>query len=326
MAIDPAGSYLWIATTAGITPYAINSSTGALTAGSVISAFGDPAGVGALQVDPSGKWLLDASLSGILYAFPITTSGTEDTSRSIQTTAQMAGTTVQPGGIAFSPSGSANPIVAVALKTSGTQVFPFTSGSAAPIGSPYSPTITTYGEAHGQSGTAAAVSVAIDPSNPFLYIGETDAFPGAANGDTGALRVYAISAGAVNEITYASSAPTTPYASGGSTPDAILPSSNGYVYVANWQGTGNGSLDAFLLTASTPSLTLQANPMATGEEPVSIAEDSTGDFVLVLDNNSTSGGTTFDAYTFDASTTGLLDFSASGSTGTTPVAIVAVPK
>jgi 6-phosphogluconolactonase (cycloisomerase 2 family) len=307
VAIDPTGSYLWAATTSGITPYKI-SSTGALTQGSVI--FGDTVS-NALEVDPSGKWLLDASLAGYLYAYPITTSGTQDTSRSVQTQS-LASTYVHTGGIAISPSGSTYPIIAVALGTTGTQVFPFTSGNTSPIGSPYSPTIAPYG----QSGVAAAVAVAFDPSNRFLYIGETDGFPGSTTGNSGALRAYKISSSSVSQIS------SSPYASGGTTPHAILASSNGYVYVANWQGTADGVVTAFLLNASTPSLTLQSNTVSTGVEPYSMAVDSTGDFVLVVNNQ---GSPYFDSYTFDANTTGKLDTSVTGSTVTGPVAIVATP-
>jgi len=313
MAIAPSGSYLWVATGSGITPYQI-SSTGALTQGSAISAFNDPV-VGALQVDPSGKWLLDASLAGNLYAFPITTSGAQDTSRSIQTMQLASASAVQPGGLAISPSGSTYPIIAVALgATYGTQIFPFASGNAAPIGSPYSKTLTPYGK----SGVAATVAVAIDPSNGFLYVGETDAFPGSTTGDTGALRVYAINSNSVTEISY-----TTPYPSGGTTPHAILAASNGYVYVANWQGASSGIVTAFLLNASTPSLTLQSNTVATGDEPYSMAVDSTGDFVMVVNSQ---GSPYFNAFTFDTTNTGQLDASATGSTAAGPVAIVAVPK
>ncbi|MFY9852869.1 MAG: beta-propeller fold lactonase family protein [Terracidiphilus sp.] len=312
MAVDPAGSYLWVASSSGITPYKISSS-GSLTQGSPISAFSDPV-VGALQVDPSGKWLLDASLSGTLFAYPIA-SGTQDTSRSIQTNIQLASASaVEPGGMAVSPSGSAYPIIAVALGATGTQVFSFDSNNSSPIvaGS----TIKPYGQ--------DAFSVAIDPSNGFLYVGETDGFPGSTTGDSGDLRVFAIGSGSVTEISYPNTATTkTPYASGGTTPHAILAASNGYVYVANWQGASSGIVTAFLLSASTPSLTLQSNTVATGDEPFSMAVDSTGDYVMVVNSQ---GNPYFNAFTFDSTTAGQLDASATGSTAVGPTAIVAVPK
>jgi len=311
VAIGPTGSnYLFVASTSGIIPFTINSSTGALTQG---TAFGDTLGQ-AIQVDPSGKWLLDASDAGTLYAYPITSTGALDTNRTIQANISLASTTVFPGGIAISPSGSTNPYVVVALGTNGTQVFPFNSNNASPLGSAYSPTIAPYG--------TNSVAVAFDPSNRFLYVGETNAFT-SATGDSGALRVFAINASSVKEITYSSGAPTTPYASGGTTPHAILASSNGYVYVANWEGASAGNVTAFLLNASTPSLTLQSNTVSTGIEPYGMAVDSTGDFVLVVNNQ---GSSPLSAFTFDATTTGQLDTSSvTGSLGANPVAIVAAP-
>ena len=318
IAVDP-NNHLWVATSTGITPYTINSSTGALTQGNPISAFNDQV-VGALEVDPSGKWLIDASKLGYLYAYPITTSGTQDTSRSIQSNILLASTTVAPGGIAISPSGSTNPIIAVAEGTAGTQIFSFNSGNSSPISVP-SNTFTPYG----QSGVAQSVAVAFDPSNQFLYIAETNGFPSSTTGDTGALRVFAISASKVAEISYPNtSSSTTPYASGGTNPHAILAYSNGYVYVANYQGTGNGVVTEFLLSASTPSLTLQSNTVPTSAGPYGMTVDSTGDYVLVVNNLGTSP---LSVFTFDATTTGKLDtYSLSGSLGASPVAIVAAPK
>lgn len=315
MAIDPSGSYLWVGTSSGITPYKIGSG-GTLTQGSVV--FNDNVS-GALKVDPSGKWLLDASLSGILFAYPITTSGTQDTSRSIQSNIQLASDRVQPNGIAISPSGSTNPIIAVALGvTSGTEVFPFTPGSATPISTPYTPTISPYG----QSGVAASVSVAIDPSNSFLYIGETDAFPNSSTGDSGALRVFKISSSSLTEISYSSGSPTVPYASGGSSPLSIVAASSGYIYVANWQGTSSGDVTSFKLNASTPALTLQSSTATTGTEPYSMTEDGTGDFLLVVNNQ---GSPYFNAFSISTSNPGQLNTSATGSTASGPVTIVAVP-
>ena len=118
---------------------------------------------------------------------------------------------------------------------------------------------------------------------------------------------------------------TYPYPSGGTGPHAILADSNGYVYVANSVGTGNGNITGFLLNTSTPpSLTLQTNSAATGEDPLAMALDSSGDFVFVVNN---LGSVPLDAYTFDASTAGGLDpFTITGTVGASPVAIVAVPK
>ena len=105
-------------------------------------------------------------------------------------------------------------------------------------------------------------------------------------------------------------------------PHAIVAGSNGYIYVANWVGTSAGNITAFLLNTTGPTLTMQSNAVATGYVPYGMVKDSTGDFVLVVNNQ---GSPYFNAYTFDSATTGKLDSSLTGSTGIGPVAIVAVP-
>ena len=114
----------------------------------------------------------------------------------------------------------------------------------------------------------------------------------------------------------------SPYQSGGTGPHAIVAGSNGYIYVANWVGTSAGNITAFLLNTTGPTLTMQSNAVATGYVPYGMVKDSTGDFVLVVNNQ---GSPYFNAYTFDSATTGKLDSSLTGSTGIGPVAIVAVP-
>jgi len=299
IAIDPAESnLLYVATTGGIYLYNTQSMSATPTTISSVS------GIVAIQVDPSGKWLLAANSSNILSAIPITSTGIVDTTRSEQTPVQLAGTPIQ---MAISPSDS-NVIVAVALGTSGTQVFSFDWNSATPIGATPLKTVTPYNTSGG-----TAQSVAIDPQNRFLYIGETVALPNSTTG-TGGLRVYTITSTGVNEIT------GSPYSSGGTGPHAILPESTGtYVYVANWAGNATGY--GFKVTSS-GALTPLSGSFTTGTDPVGLAEDNTDSFVLAV---SSGGSPDLDAYSFDSSTGVLGTPLTVATTGTTPVAIVAVP-
>jgi len=307
MAIDPTGTLLYVATTGGVFLYPVQSG-GALpaTPTTITSQTGE---VAAIQVDASGKWLLVAFSSGSLSAIPITSKGIEDTTRSVQATTILAGVPIQ---MAISPT-QTNSIVAVALGTSGTQVFPFTSGIAAPIGNSYTPTIAPAGA--NTTSAASAQSVAIDPQNGFLYIGEVEAFPNstAATG-TGGLRVWSIKSGSLAEVS------TSPTPSGGTGPHVILPESSGkYVYVANWAGNATG---AGFQVSSTGALTQLSSTFATGSEPTGLAEDKTGSFVMVV---SGLGSPDFEAYSFSSSSGSLTSGIPSNSTGTGPVAIVAVP-
>ena len=306
VAIGPQGSnFLYLGTNGGIVPFTINTSTGALTQGST---FGDNLAE-AIAVDPSGKWLLEASVAGVLYAYPITSTGAEDTTRSVQTTATLASNLVQPGGIAISPNGA---LVAVALGGAGTQTFPFNASptSGGPLQAGFTPIAPT-------NLLGAAVAVAFDPQIRLMYVGETDAFPNnSSTNNSGGLRSFAVSGSSLSELTSGS-----PTASGGTTPRAILPISTGNdVYVANWVGSSTGNVTGFTVASSNSTYTLTAlSPtVATGTEPYGLAEDSTLGYVLAVSNS----GTTFDAYTLSS---GQLTSSLTGSPVTSPIAIVAVP-
>jgi DNA-binding beta-propeller fold protein YncE len=156
--------------------------------------------------------------------------------------------------------------------------------------------------------------VAFDPQSRLLYIGETDDFNSVTNG--GALRVFNISGNTLTEFTY-----SQPYAPAGTGPHAILPTPDGkYVYVASWGSAAPGAIAGYSVTTS--ALTAVGTTVPTGTEPYGLAEDSTGSYVLAV----SSTGTTFDAYTFDATTAGQLDSSFTDSSLSAPIAIVALPK
>jgi hypothetical protein len=300
VAMAPSGNFLYVASIgSGITLYTIASS-GALTPGAVID--GDTVAQ-AIQVDPSGKWLLDASAAGTLRAIPITSSGTLDSSRSVQSQ-PLAGTVVQQ--MAITPNGA---LVAVALGSTGTQLFAFTSGNTSPLGAG-STAIKPWNTSAG-----SAVSVAVDPQDRLLYIGEIAAFPSSST-NSGALRVFTISGSSVTEFTY-----TTPYASGGLAPHFILPLASGaYVYVANGTGVSSaGNITGFAVTAT--ALTT-GSTVAAGAQPAGMAEDSTNSWVFEVGS---TGSPYFDAYTFDASTVGQLDSQVTSTSAATSIAIVATP-
>jgi 6-phosphogluconolactonase (cycloisomerase 2 family) len=299
--IAPSGNFLYVASVSnGIVVYTINPSTGALTQGSTI--ISDSA-VQAMQIDPSGTWLLDANLAGTLTAYPITSTGAQDTTRTLQQVA-LATTTVQQ--MAMSPNGA---LISIALGSTGTQSFPFNASNNVPIGNAYSPVTKPYG------GDGAAISVAIDPQSRLLYIGETAAFNSDTN--SGALRVFTIGSNSLNELAYGA-----PYAPLGTGPHAILPDATGtYVYAASWQSGAAGAITGYTVTTS--ALTSIGSTVATGTEPNALAEDSTDSFVLAVSNE---GSPYFNAYTFDSTTAGQLDASATGATAANPIAIVAMPK
>ena len=310
IAMSPTGSYLYVSSTAGVYIYTINTTTGALTQGAQIS---QDTIAESIRIDPTGAWLLEALATGALNAIPITSAGAFDNTTG-RVEQQVAMVSVQVQQMAIAPNGS---LIAVALGSNGTQLFPFTPAATAnPIGGALSPTIAVKNTA----GAGASVAVAMDPQSRFLYIGETAAFPNAAT-NSGGLRAFTINSGplGVTELT------TSPYASGGTGPHAIKPNAAGdFVYVASWQGASAGLITPFQVSSAGTvyTLTAQTNTVATGSEPMALAEDNLAHFMLAA---SSAGNPAFSAYTFDTTTVGKLDLTNTDSTATAPIAIATTP-
>ncbi len=311
IAIAPGGGFLYVSTVAGIYLYDIGSS-GALTignSGGVVSS--DPAA--AIAVDTTGAWLVDAvqGTTGFqLDATPITSAGTF--TGGTVATKQYAVTSATVHQIAISGD---DLHVFVAAGAGGAIVVPFTAADSAPLattGTVIAP-VTTGG---------AALSVAVDPSSTprLFYIGETL----ASGGSTGGLRVFEYSSlgGTLTQVS------GSPFASGGTAPNAILPITSGdYVYVANGTGLSTaGNITGFSITSSDSTYTIATGDTASaGIQPFGLAEDSDSNFVLAA---SEGGSYDLEAYIFDTTTAGKLDVSITSSTGTDPteaIAVAAVP-
>lgn len=303
-AVSPNGGFLYVSTATGIYLYTIGTG-GALTignSGAVISA--DPAY--AMQVDPSGSWLVEVvSGTGTLNAIPlVSTTGLFDSSSS-EKTIQLPSIAVQQ--LALSPASSTDPYVFVAMGAGGTAIVPFTATNTDPFG-----TVSTIAV---KNTAGADNTVAVDTTNRLLYIGETVALTGT---QTGGLRVFTI--GANNAMTEVSG---SPYASGGTGPSAILATAS-YVYVANKavSGSTTGNIAGFAITATGTVYSLTAvSTIAAGSSTMSLAEDNTSTYVLAANSG---GSPDLSTYTFDTTTAGKLDASITSSTGTDPVQAVAV--
>lgn len=309
IAIAPSGNFLYVATAvSGIYLCAIGSG-GSL--GTPQSISGDSAGT--MQVDPSSHWLVEAGANAFVSAISINSSTGVATSSQEQTANVPAGTVMQ---LAISPDGN---YVFVADGTSGTEQIAFNYQNADPFGNESNQKVVN-------SSVGSAQSVAVDPENRLVYVGEVAVNNGTSN--AGGLRAFSYSSSGMSEIS------GSPYASGGVAPYSILPVgygsvANEYVYVANRTVTNSttGNIQGFSVTTSgsTYSLTALSTTVSTGDFPVSLAQDSTGNFMLVTDAD---GNPDLEAYTFDSTTAGQLDSVITASTGsdsTGAVAVAAVP-
>ncbi len=312
IAIAPAGGFLYVGTINGIYLFTI-ASGGALTVannGAPISSDIPSAMV------ISGSWLVDAfataSNSPQVDAIPINSSNGLYTGSGSSPPFQVFGniTNASVKQMVISPDG-AN--LFVALGAGGTIVVPFTTGNANPLGS----TATAIGVL---SSGGSALSVAVDPTTRFFYIGETLANSSA---NSGGLRVFSYSSlgSGSSNLTQISG---SPIASGGLAPNAILPLAN-YAYVANGQGnTAAGNIAWFSLSASGTTYTIAAGKtVGAGIQPMSLAEDSQDNFILAVSTggSTSSGNPDLDAYTISS---GALTSAITSATGTDPVGAIAV--
>lgn len=312
IAIAPSGGFLYVGTVTGIYLYTIGSG-GALTAANNGNAISSDI-PGAMIV--SGAWLVDAfvtaSNSPQLDAIPIDPStglyGGPGGAPPSQVFGNITNASVKQ--MVISPDG-AN--LFVALGAGGTMVVPFSAGNTNPINS----TAIAIGVLNSNG---AALSVAVDPTTRFFYIGETLANSSA---NSGGLRVFnygSLGGGTLTQIS------GSPIATGGLAPNAILPIASGnYIYVANGQGnTAAGNIAWFSLSASgtTDSITA-GQTIGAGIQPIGLAEDSKDNFVLAVatGGSTPSGNPDLEAYTMSS---GALTSALTSNTGTDPAGAVAI--
>ncbi|HLI03272.1 MAG TPA: hypothetical protein VKU93_03275 [Terracidiphilus sp.] len=317
MAFAPNGNFLYVSTISGV--YVFPVSNGALQTASAALVSSDTSAL-AIAVDTSGKWLIEA-LQGqnavTLAAVPLNAStGGFAGSGEVTATYPVNNAAVRNGQMAVSPDDAH---VFVALGQGGTLAAPFNAGVSAG-GSPFSNTAVTIPPANS---SGSALSVAVDPGGALFYIGETLA---ASSGTslTGGLRAFTLASlgGTLAPVS------GSPIASGGTAPNAILPASSGaVVYVANGTSSG-GNIASFSITASSsssPAYTIAAgaagSTIAAGTQPVSLAIDSTGAFLLAVN---ASGTPELSTYTFGA-TPGALVTQITANTGASPMQILALP-
>jgi len=300
LTVAPSNSFLYLSTLNGIYVYTIGSS-GTLTLSNSSKPISTDQAY-AMQVDSTGTWLVEA-MSGTanLYAISISSSTGLPTATTEQYVG-IAGSSIQQ--LTISPD---NAYVFVAMGTSGTATVPFTSGNANPFG--------TAGTIAVKGSSGSALSVAVDPSNRLLYIGETAATSGS---NSGGLRVFTYST--LAELS------SSPYAISGLAPYSILPISTGsYVYVANRQtasGTA-GLIKGFSIASSSSSYTLTAlgSTFSAGTHTVGLAEDSSHQFVFAV---SADGSYDLSGYVYDSTNSGYLDTVVQSTTGTDPTQASAI--
>jgi 6-phosphogluconolactonase (cycloisomerase 2 family) len=287
--VSPNNAFLYIASTASISVYAINSD-GSLTAqnnGVVIA-------VSSIDISPDGKWLfgldtikntvdqfqIDASSGGLT---PTTTPASYD---------PLTGT-ITPRMLKVSPAGN---LVFCALGNGGERVFTFDTASGA----------LTYsqGLSLNSSGTSDN-ALAVDSTGSYLYV--------ARSGTNGGVAVYSIGAGGVlNPIT------GSPFAAGNRPFSIVLDKTGKYLYAAN---RTDSTISAYTIGTGSALTAVSGSPFGSGQQVISLGVDPGGKYLLAGANG---GGPDLSMYSFDATTLGKLNLATSVATDTDPAGVVAI--
>jgi len=293
MAINPANSFLYVASsTGGIYLYAINSN-GSITVQNNGTAVASGFIASSLQVDTTGGYLIvsGASLSttnAVVYVYSI---------------ASTTGLLTATGHLTVSKPGASNRLAIAAndvnvfltLGTGGTEAFTFASTTGA---------LTDVGNLATLAATNADQDVTTNPTGTFAFVTETG---------TAGVRVLTIgSNGGLTEVS------GSPFAAGTGPTGILVDSSGSYVYVTN---RTDNTVSGFVLAANGTLTEITGSPFSTGTTPIDIAEDASGKYVGVVCNG---GGQDLEVYSFDATTLGKLDAAANATTGTDPTLAIAI--
>lgn len=245
----------------------------------------------AMEVDPSGQWMVWVSAySGAAHAFGIDSSTGALTNTS-STGIGLASTGAD--GLAITPN---DQYVYVALGTGGVETLSFnaSTGVLAAVNSVLAP----------KQSLDADLAVAVSPNGDYLYVAETG---------INAVRVFSIAAnGTLSEVS------GSPYKTGLG-PSAVLADSTGsYVYVANRAGN---TISAFSVGTGGALTAITGSPFATGTTPVALAEDKSHGYVAVVN---AGGSPDLQVFAISTTTPGALVSSATSSSGTDPTQAIAI--
>jgi 6-phosphogluconolactonase (cycloisomerase 2 family) len=311
LAVNPANTFLYAGTTAGIFVYGINSN-GSITVQNDGSVSADDIVATAMQVDSTGNYLLAVGISTAqqvqaigIYTIDTSTgllTAVTGSPLALYTGSTSTPTVVAPTGLFITPN---NAYVYASLGSLGVQVLTLGSGGALAAGA--TPTLLA---PLSTSTSPVDHETASDPNSDFLFVAETN---------TG-LRVFSIGAG--GSLTEVSG---SPYAVGTGPRAVSLDATGSYVYVANY---GSNNISAFTLTAASGKLTAVAgSPFSSGGlQPIGIVNDNSKQFVAVINSgsNGSGGDSDLQLFKFDATTDGKLDPVATATTGTDPTLPISI--
>ena len=292
LAVTPSNSFLYSSQLGGIYGFAIDGTTGALSALSSGSAIAITTyGAVSLDVSPDGKWLFALSQdSQTLDQYQINTSTGTIAIYATQTYTGAKGAQAVAKMVKISPTGA---YVFLVLGTGGDVVVPFDSPSGTLNKIETSPKLST------GNTTTSDNAVAFDANTAFLYI--------ARSGGSSGVAVYAIGAGG-------SLAPVTgsPFAAGSGPFGVALDSTGKYVYAAN---RTDGTISGYSIGTGAVLTALAGSPFTSGAGVTSLVADKSKTYLLAAAVN---GSPDVTMYSFDAISLGSLNSAATIASGVDP--------
>jgi 6-phosphogluconolactonase (cycloisomerase 2 family) len=308
VAVNAANTLVFVAGTNGangfINVYSIASS-GALSL--LLSNNVGSAGEVSIDVSPDGNWLVGLDSNGptanqaIVDEYQINSSGQLTLQTGASYTFPSGTPTISPKAIKFSPSNGQ--YVFAALGVAGDLVFNFNTSNGV-FGSnlaTLSPGLTTLSDN----------ALAVNSTGTVLYIARSN------SQSAGAIEAYSIGSGGTPIFVAQAATGVQPYA-------VALNKAGTDIYVANRTDNTNGTISGFSVASSNgapAALSTATFSSGLGKFPVALAADNSGDYLLTVANG---GSPDLTMYSYDGTTAGLLDFSASMNSGVDPAGSVAI--
>jgi len=291
MAVNPANTILFVAGSASIYAFAIESG-GALSVLNGGSAVGFAAVV-SMDISPDGQWLLALDGNGVTVDEFLINSTTGLLTQVAGASYSVSGATAVPHAVKVAPNGQ---LVFVALGTGGDLVFTFNTTNG---------TLASSQQLAPASATASDNALAVSPNSSYLYI--------ARSGTGGGLAAYSV--GVNGALTSVSGSPFT----AGTQPYSVVVNTAGTdVYVAN---RGDNTISGFAIASSGTLTALSGSPYTSGTAVTALAADKSGDYLLAAANG---GAPDLTMYSFDSTVAGKLDLATTTTTGTDPTGPIAL--
>ena len=294
LAINPAGTLVWVGSPLGsIYVYVVNSN-GTLSLGNnggpVLPTNNIP--IGSMVVDPSGNYLLVLSNPGTntaqaVYVYQIDSNNGTLTALTENGNPYVTLDIGSAGQIAFAPNGTQ---VYVTLGTGGVDALTFSpsNGGLGKLAVHYAPF----------SNGGADQGLAFDSAGQYLFMTET-----AVN----AVRVFTI-----NPDSTLTEVPGSPYPTGLGAKAVVVDRTGAYVYVSN---STVGTISGFSLSSTGTLAPLPGSPYATGGGPSALAEDSSSGYLVAV---CSSGNPDLQVFSITAGTGVLASASTTNTSSVNP--------